>query len=148
MKNTHSILILAFTVSTLSVYAQGNDPSRITGLWRTEDGSMAVKIDKIGNNYLGRIAWLQADTTGSSPLLDKHNPEPHLQNMPLKGNKILRELTYSKTADQWEGGVYYDYETGTLYNCIAALVDPNHLHITKFLRNPNNATIEIWQRMQ
>jgi uncharacterized protein (DUF2147 family) len=143
MKN-HLFPIMAVLFISSSVYGQTVRPDGIVGLWKSPDGSLAVKIDKIGQYYQGRIAWIDLSLAGEKPLLDENNPEPHLRNMPLKGNKMLSELSYNSQEDHWDGGVYYDADEGKLYNCSIEMVDNQRIRIKKFLQNPSKANQELW----
>jgi uncharacterized protein (DUF2147 family) len=131
---------------TASAYCQSVRPDGVVGLWKSPDGRLAVKIDKIGKFYQGRIAWIDLELSEDKPLLDEKNPEPHLRNMPLKGNKMLSELSYNSHENTWDGGIYYDADEGKLYNCSIELVDNQRLRIKKFLQNPSKADKELWTK--
>lgn len=140
----HFLSIPVLFLLIASSYAQSSHPDGIIGLWKSPDGSLVVKIDKIGYAYQGRIAWIDLTRTGQQPLLDEKNPEPHLRTMPLKGNKMLKELTFNTDKDLWDGGVYYDPDEGKLYNCIVEAVDTEHISINKFLQDPSEVDKELW----
>jgi uncharacterized protein (DUF2147 family) len=130
---------------SLHVEAQVDDSNKIVGIWRIPGEDLLVKIDKIGSSYQGRIVWLKA-SLNEEAALDVHNPNEHLRNMPLKGNKILEELTFNPTNVSWEGGTYYSYAEGKLYNCRISLLAGGQMRVLKYTGKEEDGQVETWTR--
>lgn len=91
---------------------------KIEGVWKSEDGRYMIKVASIGDEFQGRIVWMKDENAaGGGPVLDKKNPDEKLRKLPVKGSKILKDLTYNSATDQWEGGTLYMPDIGRYYKC-------------------------------
>lgn len=90
----------------------------INGNYKTEDGAYIIRIDKISDQFQGRILWLknEKDATGAA-LKDINNPNERMRSLPVKGNKIIKELSYDQACACFTNGVYYNPGNGKSYNC-------------------------------
>lgn len=122
------VFLFAILCSSACFAVQAGSPNRIVGVWKSATQDYIVKIDKIGNSFQGRIIWVKS-VDGSSPALDKNNPDQRLRNMPLRGNKIIQEVSFNPTSSKWEGGTYYDFTEGKQYPCEIAVIGENTLKI-------------------
>lgn len=112
-------LPVVFLVFMLPVF-NGFSQHGLEGVWKSEDEKYILKIASIGDEYQGRIVWLQREKDEKgNPLLDSKNPDEKLQKLPVKGGKILKELRYNPSNKQWEGGTVYLPDTGKTFNCTA-----------------------------
>ncbi len=104
------VLIAAMTSGfTLSAFA-GNP----TGLWKTTNGKLTVKVDYCGGQKLcativGLAKPLRADGT---PKLDKDNPNPALRSRKVIGLKIIDGMTPDGD-NAWRGQIYNADDGGT-----------------------------------
>ena len=139
------ILLLSVIFCSLSLIAQAGDPHKILGVWKSSSQGLMIKIDKVGDHFQGRIVWLQ--TSGANqPALDINNPDEKLQKMPLKGNKVIKELSFNETKTAWEGGTFYHHEEGKLYNCHITLHSNDEIKITRYLHDQQEGIVETWER--
>lgn len=142
MKRYIFLLLLFFSGFILA--AQAGNPDQIVGVWKSPGNTLMVKIDKVGNHFQGRIVWIKI-TNGDEPVLDVNNPEERLREMPLKGNKIIQKLSFDPSKSVWDGGTFYNYEEGKLYNCQISL-NGSQIKITKFSHNQQDRIVETWTR--
>ena len=140
-----SLLFFFVLIGTFELDAQIGDEDHILGVWKSPNNSVMIKVDKMGNYYQGRIVWLQS-ADNVQPVLDTNNPEERLRKMPLKGNKVIQELSFDPSSFAWEGGTFYHHEEGKLYNCHIVLHDKDQLKITRFVNNRSEGIAEIWVR--
>jgi len=135
-----SILLIP---GSFQLIAQNSDD--IVGIWKHPDGNSMIKIDRIGSAYQGRITWLAiASDSYGKPLLDTNNPEPRMRNMPLKGIRVLRQLTYNQSKDAWENGTYYMFTEGKAYNCQIIMPDKQKIKIGRYSKEGILIEEEIW----
>ena len=138
-----SVLVCMILCMSFYAEAQVDDAARIVGIWRIPGEDLLVKIDKIGSSYQGRIVWVKT-SLNEEAALDVHNPNEHLRNMPLKGNKILEELTFNPANVTWEGGTYYSYAEGKLYNCRISLLEAGKISVLKYTGKEQEGQLETW----
>lgn len=139
------IFLLSIFFSGFSLAAQDGNPNQIVGVWKSPSNELMIKIDKVGNHFQGRIVWLEM-SEGNQPVLDENNPEERLRKMPLKGNKIIQELSFDSSKSEWDGGTFYNYTEGKLYNCHVTLHNSGQIKITKYLLNHQDGVVETWTR--
>lgn len=138
------IYLLSLFFSGFSVIAQAGNPDQIVGVWKSPDNKLMVKIDKVGNHFQGRIVWIDI-SNGDKHALDEKNPEERLKKIPLKGNKIIQQLSFDSSKAIWDGGTFYNYKEGKLYQCQISLNGPQ-IKITRYAQNSQNGTVETWTR--
>jgi len=140
------VFLLSFLLSSYSFLAtQTGNPDQIVGVWKSSNNGIMIKIDKVGDHFQGRIVWLE-ENAGNQPLLDEKNPDERLRKMPLKGNKVIQELTFNPSEVIWEGGTFYNYKEGRLYNCNISLQRSDQIKITRFTQNQQDGVTETWTR--
>jgi uncharacterized protein (DUF2147 family) len=139
--------LLSIIISSASVTAQAVDSDNIIGLWKSSDQQVMIKIDKVGNHFQGRIVWLE-DSENGKIRLDENNPSQQLRSLPLKGNKIIQDLSFNPSSLQWQGGTFYNYSEGRNYNCIITMERPDLIKITKFVHNQEEGSVETWTRQK
>lgn len=141
-------LLLTILMNSMAIAAQGEESDKIVGLWKSPDNSLMIKIDKIGDQFQGRIVWV-AQTDMSQIQLDENNPDQQLRKLPLKGNKIIKELSFNPQDSKWIGGVFYNHAEGKHYRCQISYHSPNQIRITKFMADQQNGGIhEIWSKQR
>ena len=84
------VCILTLTMSL----TKEEDGDRLNGVWEPSNVKVRVKIEKIGTKYYGKIVWLKEplDPTTQKPKVDKNNPDASMQNVPLKGYRLLKDF--------------------------------------------------------
>ena len=132
-------------ISGFYLLGQGTDPEGIVGIWKSPSEGLMIKIDKVGDHFQGRIVWLNT-TELDQPALDTNNPDERLQKMPLKGNKVIKELSYNSSELVWEGGTFYHHKEGKLYNCHITIDNNDKIKIARYVQNPKDAIVETWIR--
>lgn len=144
MKNIIFFLTLVF-VSNLAVAQSADD---IVGVWEPGHGKAKVKIDKIDDKYYGKIVWLKEpkDPETGEPKVDKNNPDESMQNVPLRGYRILKDFDYQGDG-VWENGTIYDPESGTTYDCVITLKDENMLDIRGYVGVKTFGRTDTWRRL-
>ena len=138
------VFLISIVLGSCSLIAQAADPDQIVGVWKSPSASVMIKIDKIGDHFQGRIVWI--DTQNGKMALDSNNPDEKLQKMPLKGNKVIKELSFNANDIVWEGGTFYHHEEGKLYNCTIKVQDSDQLHLTRYLSSIQEGVVETWVR--
>lgn len=83
----------------------------IVGTWLTEAGDAQVEIYQSGDQFNGKIVWLEKGPETK----DIHNSDAKLRGRKLMGVNILSGLTKKK--DKWEGGRIYNPKNGKSYKC-------------------------------
>lgn len=104
-------IIAAMMISVLAASAQD-----VLGKWKLETGTAIVQVYQSGENFNGKIVWLQKPTEADgSPAVDKNNPDVAKQSRKLMGLNMLFGL--KKTGDEYSGGRIYDPANGKTYYC-------------------------------
>lgn len=148
MKKSLLLSIVAFLAFACQSFSQ-DQADKLIGVWEPSNGKARVKIEKIGNKYFGKIVWLKEpnDPDTGQPKVDKNNPDPALQNSPLKGYRLLKDFTF-KGDNEWHEGTIYDPENGSNYSCTIKMVDENTLEIRGFIGISAFGRTDVWKRLQ
>jgi uncharacterized protein (DUF2147 family) len=99
------VLLLASSIT----FSQSS--SDILGVWITEDRDAKIEIYKKGEEFFGKIIWVQ--TAG---VKDTKNPDASLRNQSLVGLNILTNFKSDGT-NKWSEGKIYDPNNGKTYSC-------------------------------
>lgn len=144
MRNTIFLLALSF----ISYTALAQNADDIVGVWEPGHGKAKVKIDKIDDKFYGKIVWLKEpkDPETGEPKVDKNNPDESMQNVPLRGYRILKDFEY-KGDGVWEEGTIYDPESGTTYSCVITMKDENMLDIRGYVGVKTFGRTDTWRRL-
>ena len=149
MKKIIYLSILALSFFAFSAFKTANDEGdRLLGVWEPSNGRARVKIEEIGTKYYGKIVWLKEpnDPKTNLPKTDKNNPDPTLQNAPLKGYRMLKDFVYSGS-DEWAEGSIYDPLNGSTYSCTIKMEDPNTLNIRGYIGVSALGRTDVWKRL-
>ena len=140
--------LAAFAVGSLGFTLDKPSGDDLIGVWEPSNGRARVKIDRIGEKYYGRIVWLiePNDPETGEPKTDKNNPDPALQNVPLKGYRMLKDFVYQEDGT-WSEGTIYDPLNGSTYSCIITMTDPNTLDIRGFIGVQALGRTDVWKRL-
>lgn len=140
------LFLIAF--SLLGYFSFAQEAEDIVGVWEPGHGKAKVKIDKIDDKFYGKIVWLKEPTdpdTGEAKL-DKNNPDESMQNVPLRGYRILKDFEYQGEG-VWEEGTIYDPESGTTYSCVITMKDENTLDIRGYVGVKTFGRTDTWRRL-
>lgn len=138
--------ILFLAVAWASAQNAGADA--ILGVWETGSGKARVKIDKLGEKYIGKIVWLrEPNNEEGKPKVDKNNPDEKLRNVPLLGYRMLKDFIYTGEKN-WEEGTIYDPENGSTYSCEISMTDENTLDVRGFIGLSVFGRTDVWKRVQ
>ncbi|HLQ13655.1 MAG TPA: DUF2147 domain-containing protein [Steroidobacteraceae bacterium] len=123
--------------------AQAADPalSSVVGNWLTEprDGIIQVSVDARGN-LEGRIIG------GNHPgLKDEKNPDPARRGLALRGQVILRNMSYEGDG-RWSGGTIYKPDNGSTYKCTVTLVGSDVLKVRGYIGFALLGITQKWTR--
>ncbi len=120
------------------------EADRVLGVWLTEEGTSKVEIYKCGEQYCGKIVWLQEPERDGKPRVDDKNPEERLRTQPLMGLVILRGFAYDD--GDWTGGKIYDPKSGNDYTAKMKLEDENTLKLRGYVLVPLFGRTTTWKR--
>lgn len=143
-----ALAVLAFGLISFTLPTQGTPGDELLGVWEPSNGRARVKIDRIGSKYYGRIVWLiePNDPETGEPKTDKNNPDPDLQNVPLKGYRMLKDFVHQEDGT-WAEGTIYDPLNGSTYSCIITMTDENTLDIRGFIGVQALGRTDVWKRL-
>ncbi|MGV8073240.1 MAG: DUF2147 domain-containing protein [Syntrophobacteraceae bacterium] len=150
MKITTSLLLAVFFWAP---YVYGSDADAILGLWNTMDREAQFEIYKCGEEYCGKISYLNEpnypatakDGVAGLPKTDCENPDPQLRNRPLLGLPLLKGFRYTDS-NRWEDGRIYNPEDGRQYRCKLRLDGENRLKVRGYLGFSLLGRTETWVR--
>lgn len=100
------------------------------GVWLV-DGKAAVQVYDCQGRLCARVRWLAAprDPQGE-PKRDRNNPDPTLRQRQLCGLTLIWDL-HLTSPNRWEGGWFYDPESGKTYSVATELTSSDQL-VTRF----------------
>lgn len=149
--------ILAASVLFMGLGAQAQEssseagPNAIVGQWYNANKTAKVEVYKSkGNEHEGKIIWLETGTNsdGSAPRLDEYNEDEALRNQPLMNLVVVKNLVWNEEDQEWQGGTYYDFETGKSYDCYAEMTGEGNLYFKKYVLGITwLGTSTTWSRM-
>ncbi len=148
-KSLFFTLLVAMTTLFTSFVNQDAAGDRLIGVWEPSNGRARVKVEKIGSKYYGKIVWLKEpnDPVTKQPKTDKNNPDPALQNVPLKGYRNLKDFVYAGN-NEWNEGTIYDPLNGSTYSCTIKMTDNNTLEIRGYIGVSALGRTDIWKRLE
>lgn len=118
-------------LSLLSFNGMAQSNTQILGTWFNTEKTAQIEIMNSGEEFLGKIIWLNPATKDGQPVLDKANENEKLRNRPIMGLTILEGLKYE--GGVWKGGKIYDPNSGKTYSCELKLKSPEKLEVKGFL---------------
>lgn len=141
--------MLAISAMLAFGFSQQNDGDTLIGVWEPSSGKARVKIEKIGNKYFGKIVWLREpnDPVTKQPKVDKNNPDATMQNVPLKGYRMLKDFVF-KGNGEWTDGTIYDPENGSTYSSVIKMKDANSVEIRGYVGVKALGRTDVWKRLQ
>ena len=70
-----------------------------------------------------------------------------MQNVPLKGYRLLKDFIYSGK-NEWTEGTIYDPENGSTYSCLITMKDNNTLDIRGYIGLKALGRTDVWKRLE
>lgn len=149
MKTIAKFFAALFVLTISFSFMLDEEGDRLIGVWEPSHGKAKVKIEKIGTKYFGKIVWLREpiDPVTQKPKVDKNNPDASMQNVPLKGYRLLNDFIYSGK-DEWTEGTIYDPENGSTYKCVINMKDNNTLDIRGYIGVKALGRTDVWKRLE
>ena len=149
MKTTTKLFSVLFFIMLFFSFTPDDEGDRLVGIWAPSNGKARVKVEKIGNKYYGKIVWLREpiDPVTQLPKVDKNNPDASMQNVPLKGYRLLKDFIYSGK-NEWTEGTIYEPENGSTYSCLITMKDNNTLDIRGYIGLKALGRTDVWKRLE
>lgn len=145
LKTTVLAALITFGLAFTMVNDEGD---KLVGVWEPSNKKVKVKIDKISGKYYGKIVWLKEpiDPDTKKPKTDKNNPDESLQEVPLKGYRMLKDFVYTGD-NEWSEGTIYDPQNGSTYSCVIKLKDENTIEIRGYIGVKTFGRTDVWKRL-
>ncbi|OWY21014.1 DUF2147 domain-containing protein [Sphingobacteriales bacterium UPWRP_1] len=134
------LLLSAFTAITVNQAFPVASADAIVGKWLNEEKDGAVEIFKKGNNFYGKLVWLQKGPN----TVDEKNPDATKRNRKLLGTEILQNFAFS--GSQWNDGTIYDPKSGKTYSCKMWLNNDGSLSIRGYIGISLIGRTTVWTR--
>ena len=149
MKTSTKLFSVLFFLMLIFSFTLEDEGDRLVGVWEPSNGKARVKIEKIGNKYYGKIVWLREpiDPVTQKPKVDKNNPDASMQNVPLKGYRLLKDFIYLGK-NEWTEGTIYDPENGSTYSFLITMKDNNTLDIRGYIGLKALGRTDVWKRLE
>lgn len=124
--------------------------NEILGVWFTEEKDGKIKVYKEGDQYFGKIIWIEDDANDddSEPRTDRENPDPDLRSRRIVGINILKDLEWDSDDQEWDDGTIYDPKSGNTYDVFARLEDPNTLYLKGYIGFSLIGRSTLWKRVE
>lgn len=107
---------IIFMAAALLLSVAAASAQDVLGKWKLETGTAIVEVYKSGDNFNGKIVWLEEPTEADgTPAKDTNNPDPALRSRQLIGLNMLSGL--KKNGSEYTGGNIYDPANGKTYYC-------------------------------
>ncbi len=121
------LLLVMSCFSFVNALAGGDD---ITGVWMVPEKDAQVEVFKCGDNYCGKIVWLDVETEADgTPRKDINNKDKALQSREIMGMQMLSGFSYNADSDKYEGGNVYNSRDGKTYSGYIQLLDNGDLYL-------------------
>jgi uncharacterized protein (DUF2147 family) len=134
-----------FVINSNSLFGQIKEDD-IIGFWLTHgDKPAKVQVYKTGNQYTGKIVWLQFPQENGKPKMDDQNPDESKRSQPLVGLVIMNGFTFDNDTE-WNDGKIYDPQNGKTYSCYLTLKDKNTLKVRGYIGISLLGRTDYWTR--
>ncbi len=142
-----SVFSLIFTFLILTQAMASGD--ELIGIWKPSNGRSLLKIEKIGSKYYGRVVWLIEPTNeDGTARVDINNPDESLRSTPLKGYRLLKDLSWDEKEGVWTGGTIYDPNNGSTYNCTIEKKDDSTIEVRGYIGTAVFGRTDVWKLMK
>ena len=134
MKKLTGFLIIIFLAGFgLSSMAQSFKADDVLGIWFNEEKDAKIEIYKEGNQYYGKIVWLDEpiDPETGKPKVDDENPKEELQSRPIMGLLLVKDFEWD--GELWDDGEIYDPKSGNTYDCYMKMESMDKLKVRGYI---------------
>lgn len=132
-KLTGFLMIIFITGFGLNTMAQDFEKDDVLGIWFNEEKDAKIEIYKEGDQYFGKIVWLNEpiDPDTGKPKLDDENPDEELQTRPIMGLLLVKGFEWD--GELWDDGEIYDPKSGSTYDCYMKLENKDKLKVRGYI---------------
>lgn len=131
-------------ISFLSI-AQ-NKSADIAGVWKTAgDDPAKVQIYAVGDQFYGKIIWLDKPTLNGKERADALNPDKTKRMQNIVGLQILSGFKFNGS-DSWNSGTIYDPKSGKTYSCAITFKDQKTLKVRGYIGISLLGRTETWTK--
>ena len=128
------ILVVILLLFTFSAAGQ-----QIVGQWKTIDDETKkersiVEIYKVGDRYAGKIIKLQRSLEDDpDPVCEACAPDDARYLQKIIGMKIIQDMTFDRSSNEYVDGTILDPESGSEYQCKLWLSDEGTLKVRGYI---------------
>jgi len=140
---------IVFGLLTLFSYlANAQSPGKIIGVWQRDDKNLIIEIYKAGPQYFGKqiSGNLLYVNDGTASKKDENNANERLRRRDLRNLTVLANFNYEGRV--YDGGTFYDFESGKKYKSILKLKGGNVLKIRGYTVLSPFGKTTTWTRVQ
>ncbi|HPE56227.1 MAG TPA: DUF2147 domain-containing protein [Bacteroidales bacterium] len=132
-KITGFLLIIFMAGFGLNSIAQSFKAEDVLGIWFNEEKDAKIEIYKQGDQYFGKIVWLEEpiDPETGKAKVDDENPEEELQTRPIMGLLLVKDFEWD--GELWDDGEIYDPKSGNTYDCYMKLEEKDKLKVRGYI---------------
>ncbi len=143
---TQVFFVILFTCAFVSFTKINKGPDVLLGLWWNHEKDAHIEIYKCGDQFCGKIVWLEEPNEDGAPKKDKNNPEETLQKRPIMGLDILNGFEF-KEEGSWVDGKIYNPRDGKTYSCYLKLLEDGKLKVRGFVGISLIGKTQYWERV-
>lgn len=126
------ITTLFAAVFLMADTAIAGDAEDVFGLWLIEGDAAIIDISPCGASACGKIAWLAEPTREDGSIkLDRTNPDPALQSIPICGMDMLGG--FRREDNKWVDGFIYNPDDGNTYSSTMHVTDDGNLYVRGYV---------------
>jgi len=140
-----ALVLLSLGVFPGAVMDPGAD--ELLGIWWNHEKDAHIEIYKCGDQFCGKIIWLEEPNENGAPKKDKHNPEESLQSRPIMGLDILKGFEF-KEKGSWEDGTIYNPRDGKTYSCYLKMLEEGRLKVRGYVGISLIGKTQYWERVK
>ncbi len=144
MLGVFAATLLAAAASAPVASAADAALTSVVGNWQTEVDDGAAGIVQVSVDAAGKLQGRLVG--GSHPgLKDVNNPDPAAAKLELRGQVILRNMTYEGDG-HWSGGTIYRASNGKTYKCNVTLAADGKLKVRGYIGFALLGVTQEWTR--
>ncbi len=106
----------------------------LKGLWfgdiSKNGATPVIEVFERNGKYYAIAFTSRNKKNDDSSLLDTENPDPKMRNRRRGSIVFIEGLSWNARKSCWEGGTYYDADTGKTHNIISVKLAENHKTLT------------------
>ncbi|PSR11034.1 MAG: hypothetical protein DA408_07080 [Bacteroidetes bacterium] len=122
------IAVQLFLATTIFCQTNSND---LLGVWLNESGNGKVEFYQVGDQFFGKIIWINPKENPTENLTDLKNPNPKLRGRPVQNMEVISHLTFEE--NEWVRGSAYSQERGEYFKCKNWLTSSRELKVRGYV---------------